>query len=174
MFAAEDLKRRFFLAFFLLWSVIGFVMATALSSAGPCFSSLIHHPYAGRYADLFPLLRSAPVALAGQHLLAVAYASGEAGAFLGISAMPSMHVAFAALVPLALRPINRMAAAGAWLFYALIVLGSVHLGYHYLSDGIVGTAGALLIWRSLGVAVPARAVSSSGAGRDFASGEVSG
>lgn len=145
VFAGEGLRRRFFLAYFLLWAILGFVMATALSSAGPCFLALIHHPYAGRYADLTPLLQSAPVAIAGQHMLADAYLKGGAGAFLGISAMPSLHVAFATLVALAVR--NKVAIICAWLFWAVILIGSVHLGYHYLSDGLVGTIGAWAIYR---------------------------
>lgn len=148
IFAGAELKRRFFLAYFLLWSVMGFVMATALSSAGPCFLGLIHHPYADRYAGLFPLLKSAPVTLAGQQLLAAAYTDGKQGAFLGISAMPSLHVAFAALVAAAAGRINRAIQISTWAFWAAIVIGSVHLGYHYLSDSIVGTLGAVLIWIS--------------------------
>lgn len=148
IFATEEVKRRFFVGYMLLWSVMGFGMATVLSSAGPCFLGLIHHPYAYRYADLFPLLQPAPVAIAGQHMLAVAYSKGAAGAALGISAMPSLHVAFAAFVALACGQVNRFVGLCAWFFWALIVVGSVHLGYHYLSDGIVGTLGAALIWRA--------------------------
>ena len=30
------------------------------------------------------------------------------------------------------------------------VCGSIHLGWHYASDGVVGIAGALLVWRLAG------------------------
>jgi hypothetical protein len=34
-----------------------------------------------------------------------------------------------------------------WTYFAMIWVSSVHLGWHYVSDGIVGSAGALLIWQ---------------------------
>ena len=33
-----------------------------------------------------------------------------------------------------------------WAYVALIWFGSVHLGWHYFSDGVAGIAGALLVW----------------------------
>jgi hypothetical protein len=37
-----------------------------------------------------------------------------------------------------------------WTYLGLIWFGSVHLGWHYFTDGIVGIAGALLVWRLAG------------------------
>lgn len=147
LFSNSDLQRRFFISFVAAWVLLGIVTATLFSSAGPCFLALIGHPYAYRYADLDATLLNAPIATAAQHMLAVSHDAGSIGAFRGISAMPSMHIAVCTLLVAAARRSGRIAFAGARIFYALILLGSVHLGWHYLSDGVIGTLGALLIWR---------------------------
>ncbi|MBK5264775.1 MAG: phosphatase PAP2 family protein [Alphaproteobacteria bacterium] len=147
LFASDDLKRRFFLSFFAVWSIIGIVLATILSSAGPCFLGLIGHPYAARFSGLLPLA-DAPWNEHAQALLAKAYQTGNNGLAMGISAMPSVHVAVAALLMFAARCYHRAAYIGATTFYALIFLGSVHFGWHYVSDGIAGTLGAWLIWKA--------------------------
>jgi hypothetical protein len=67
--------------------------------------------------------------------------------------MPSLHVAMACWLALTIRRgLPRMQWLG-WTYLALIWLGSVHLGWHYVSDGAVGIAGMLAIWRLAG-AVP--------------------
>jgi drug/metabolite transporter (DMT)-like permease len=58
--------------------------------------------------------------------------------------MPSIHVACAVWLALVLRiPV-------AWVYPALIFLGSVILGWHYASDGIVAAFGALVCWALAG------------------------
>ena len=146
LFAREELQQRFFISFVGIWAVLGIGMATLLSSAGPCFLELIHHPYADRYADLFPL-QDAPGATGAQAYLAKSYLAGDIGLAKGISAMPSVHVAIAALLVLAVRSYGRFVFAGALFLYMMILIGSVHLGWHYASDGVVGTLGAMLLWR---------------------------
>ena len=59
----------------------------------------------------------------------------------GISAMPSLHVAIAAWMALAIR--KRVM----WFYVAAVWIASVHLGWHYVSDGLAGIVGALVIWR---------------------------
>ena len=68
----------------------------------------------------------------------------------GISAMPSVHNGLAFLFALAAFRINRSLG---WLFAAyaaLIWIGSIHLGWHYAVDGIIGDALTYGIWRFSG------------------------
>ena len=162
LFANRELQRRFFLSFISIWAFLGIGCAILLSSAGPCFLELIQHPYAERYAGLFPL-QDAPGAAKAQEYLAKAYLTGEIGLAKGISAMPSVHVAVVALLVLAVRSYGRLVFAGALFLYMMVFVGSVHLGWHYVSDGIVGTAGAMVLWRLTRPANRAAAPALSGA-----------
>lgn len=141
-FASEARQRRFVIAFIAVWMVEGFVLATIFSSAGPCYLQMIHHPYAVRYQGLFPM--DAPGANAAQAMLATAYRGGDIGAFKGISAMPSVHVGVAFLLVLASRGWWRVAAL---LFFAMIFVASVHLGWHYASDGFAASFVTAVCWQ---------------------------
>jgi hypothetical protein len=141
-FAGEQGQRRFIVAFCAVWIIEGVVLATIFSSVGPCYLSMIHSPYASRYSGLFPL--DAPLATAAQTMLAASYKSANIGAFEGISAMPSLHVGVAFLLLLASRGWWRVASS---LFCAVIFIGSVHLGWHYASDGIVAALCTALCWQ---------------------------
>lgn len=146
MFASAPLQRRFFLSFFTVWTLIGVLLAIIFSSAGPCFLDLIGHPYAYRYANI--PMEGAPGAVFAQNLLASEYRAGNVGVFLGISAMPSVHVAISTLVALAVRRLSSFVFVMACMFYALILIGSIHLGWHYGSDGVLATILVLGIWRA--------------------------
>ena len=61
--------------------------------------------------------------------------------------MPSIHVALTALYVCAARHYGRSVLCLALLFYLFILVGSVHLGWHYAVDGLFGTVGASIIWR---------------------------
>jgi hypothetical protein len=69
----------------------------------------------------------------------------------GISAMPSMHIAMACWAALALRAYSRKMQWVGWTYVGLIWFGSVHLGWHYFTDGVVGALGALVVWQLAGV-----------------------
>ena len=60
--------------------------------------------------------------------------------------MPSVHNGLAALFALAASRLNRIAGWALWAYAALIWLGSIHLGWHYALDGIVGIALTYGIW----------------------------
>lgn len=145
----RSLRTRYFIAYFLCWLVIGILAATALASVGPCFvgpllgdtrfeplMAYLHH------ADQYYPVMTLPV----QDQLIAYYHSGDHGLGRGISAMPSMHVSLAFLFFLSMRHIGRRVAVLFGLFFAIILIGSVHLAYHYAVDGYAAIIATGIIW----------------------------
>ena len=58
----------------------------------------------------------------------------------GVAAMPSMHNANQALLAMWAWRLNRWAGWGIWITFALIFLGSVITGWHYVVDSVAGAA----------------------------------
>lgn len=129
------------------WIVLGSLLAVALSSVGPCYVEPLFGDQ--RFVPLTDRLREQPLFMHENHAyLLAAYGQEVRGG--GISAMPSLHVALAALLHVLCR--DRFGArhwAGyASLVYAVLIwIGSVHLAWHYAVDGIVSALGVVLIWR---------------------------
>ncbi|MGI9373834.1 MAG: phosphatase PAP2 family protein [Hyphomicrobiales bacterium] len=144
------LRARFFLSFILLWAIGGGTMAVGFSSAGPCYLGPLGLDDT-EFASLMTYLHNAdktflPLwALDVQEMLWQGYV-GKTGAGAGISAMPSMHNASALLFALAGWKLNRVVGWLASIFAAIVLIGSVHLGWHYAVDGYVGFAVTLIIW----------------------------
>jgi hypothetical protein len=151
-FALEHrrLRMQFMLSFVLSWILLGNVTAILISSVGPCFYAHVvpgPDPYAGLMLYLGSADRQMPVlALHVQHALWNDYAHGIGSTALSISAMPSMHVGSATLLALFGWRLNRAAGIALTIFAVLIMLGSVHLGWHYAIDGYVAALGTTLIW----------------------------
>jgi hypothetical protein len=149
-----QLRMQFLLSFVLSWIVLGNLLALVASSAGPCYYGRIvpgTDPYAPLIAYLQEANRHFPVwALNVQDILWANYKQSFGSSALGIAAMPSMHVASSVLVALLGWRVHRGLGIAGTIFTLLIMIGSVHLGWHYALDGYVGAAGALLIWRLAG------------------------
>ena len=148
------LRMQYLVTWVLQWGLLGNLLATLMPSVGPAFySRLVGGP--DPYAPLIQYLRSVDI---GQALWAIktqdamwqCYADYGAQGACGISAMPSMHVAIAFSSVLLSFATNRWLGAVSAVFCALILIGSVHLGWHYASDGFVAIIGTWLIWRSVG------------------------
>jgi hypothetical protein len=158
----ERLRVRFWMATVVSWVLIGLVMATMLSSAGPCyftdFVSDVTSPYAGLNAYLADI--------SGKYLLSSTWAkeilwqayTGEHNLPGGISAMPSMHIAQVALFVAFAYSLNRRFGHVMLIYAALIFVGSIHLAWHYAVDGIVGAAAAIAVWWSCGIVLSKKAV----------------
>jgi hypothetical protein len=64
-----------------------------------------------------------------------------------------MHNAQAALFAAAAYRLDRRLGHVALAYLVAIFLGSIHLGWHYALDGVVGIAAALLVWVLAGAIV---------------------
>ena len=139
----------FYSAMFLTWITAGVFAAALMHSAGPVFTYIFDDELGARFE---PLSVSLLYALDGDShirnvhkLLALSVGEQEVGRGGGISAMPSVHVAVTIIFLLAVwhRRYWRIAAA----FYAAVIwLGSVYFGYHYVTDGPVAAVIALACW----------------------------
>ena len=146
------LRLQYLLSFVLVWIGVGTIGATLLSSAGPCYYHLLRQGD-NSYAPLLTYLDSVH-----QHyfLWARFNQAGMWRAYIhdapfgGITAMPSLHIAGVTLFAIAARTLNRRLGSLFVGYGAVILLGSVHLGWHYAVDGYVSIVLTLAIWRLVG------------------------
>lgn len=153
MTSHRELREQYLMSFFGCWILLGSVAAIGLSSVGPCFYGLLYPT--DPYAPLMSYLRSVdelyPIwALPTQDMLWQNYETSTTGLGSGISAMPSLHVAITMVNALLLSRLSRTAGILGWVYLALILVGSVHLGWHYAIDGYASILAVLLIWRAAG------------------------
>jgi hypothetical protein len=141
---ASVVRTQFFLAYMLCWWIGGGFLAVYFSSAGPVYYALLGH-FPDPYAPLLAYLNDIPIwALDTQQLLWDGY-QGKATP-IGISAFPSMHNASAVLFALAAFRVNRTAGICFAVYAVVILVGSVHLAWHYAVDGYAAIALALVCW----------------------------
>lgn len=143
---ASKLKSQAMLSYFLVVGLLGVVGEYVLSSGGPIFFDRLVGGES--FAELIERTREhAKLAYGASEYLWASYTAGDTRIGNGISAMPSMHVAttvWASLALCARWPHFRWVV---WPFAFMILAGSVGLGWHYLSDGVVGGLGAVLCWK---------------------------
>jgi hypothetical protein len=146
----SPIRSRFFITYFVSWILLGIGLATATSSAGPCYYRYVV-PGPDPYSGLMEYLRHTSqqtyelTALRVQDYLWTGYFTGEYP-IEGIAAMPSMHVAMVVLFSIAGFHVHRFLGYAYLLFLTLILAGSVHLGWHYAVDGYVSIFLVAGIW----------------------------
>jgi hypothetical protein len=151
LFCPDDaLRRRYLLTFLATWIVNGTVLAGAFLSGGPVYyAALVGEP--GGFAELNAFLRDVSwgpfSAVESQAKLWAAHVGGASAMGAGISAFPSLHVSMAVLVMLSGWSMSRRVGAVLAVFLAAILVGSVHLGWHYAVDGYFAVASVMLFWR---------------------------
>ncbi|MEO6153464.1 MAG: phosphatase PAP2 family protein, partial [Croceibacterium sp.] len=154
-FGAQDreVRARYFITFFTIWTVVGLALATGMASVGPCFVGplLGYHEFDQLVAYLNAANEQHRVmVLPVQQELLAGYLTDARGLGQGIAAMPSMHVGLATLFALATWRINKLAGVLFTVFAAVIAVASVHLAYHYAVDGIVAAAVTIMTWAVAG------------------------
>lgn len=145
-----ELRATFFLSYYIVWIVMGTMIALAASSAGPCYFqhvSSLPNPYDAQMAFLNGLHQSTELnALAFQVTLWDNHAKGLGGIINGISAFPSIHVAMAVIFALIGRHYGRIVRWGSYAYLAVIMIGSVVLNWHYAVDGYASMILTPLVW----------------------------
>jgi PAP2 superfamily len=149
----QILQIRGLMTYVLAWAVLGNLVAVGLSSVGPCY---YEHFYGDR--QFAPMMARLNAIHADQGLFtmgSMAYlidSIGKDRLGAGISAMPSLHVAVAFLCFLVAWEYGRhwWAKLLGFVFFAFIMVGSVHLGWHYAVDGIMSIAVTGLLWWGTG------------------------
>ncbi|MCP4810834.1 MAG: inositol phosphorylceramide synthase [Proteobacteria bacterium] len=148
------IRMQFLISFVLTWMIGGTLMAMWLSSVGPCYWG----PLLGDPNPYAPLMHHLHAVHADTHLWAIdvqeqlwaAYSAQSIETVAGISAMPSMHVATSTLFALLGWARHRVLGVALTVFALCILVGSVHLGWHYAVDGYIGAAIAAAIWFGVG------------------------
>jgi len=169
----RQLRMQFLLTMALAWALIGNVAATLMSSAGPCYYSLVVGG-ANPYAPLMDYLHGVGddlsfhafgheihipfTAMILQDLLWQSHLAGDFGLAKGISAAPSMHVASSWIIARLAWSIGGRARIFGGMFVLFIFVGSIHLGWHYAVDGYVAATAAWALWRAVGWLLDRRAI----------------
>ncbi|WP_054944159.1 phosphatase PAP2 family protein [Novosphingobium sp. KN65.2] len=139
---SSPVRSRCILAYFITVSA-GCAVQYLLPSGGPIFYERLGH--GADFTDLpFPHFAR----IASDYLWASYRGTGAVGA--GISAMPSMHVAATLWIALSTFALDRRIGILAFGYFIIIVVGSVHTGWHYGVDAIGGSLLALVAWRVAG------------------------
>lgn len=151
----QRLRLQFFWSLLTTWILLGNIAATYLASAGPCYYGRITG-LADPYEPLMSYLRETDLthpiwALRAQELLWQHYVTRQVEVAAGISAMPSLHVAIVTLLALLCWRTHRLLGFAMTLYAIAIMIGSVHLGWHYAIDGYLGAIGSILIWWTIGL-----------------------
>lgn len=134
-------KSAVMLTYFLLWSVAGPLIHLAVPAAGPIFYQRLGH------GDEFAGIASVEEIAKMSNYLWQVYQGSRFGPASGISAMPSLHIATSAWMMVAVVVFARRWVPVMAALTALIFVLSISLGWHYASDGIVGAAAAVGLYR---------------------------
>ena len=162
----RKLRMQFFMTLMLIFFLIGNLLATVLSSAGPCYYDNVttftgNNPYKPLMDKLHSIEDDNPpidkpydkfgnsplIALELEDKLWDNYINKVRNFGHYISAMPSVHVAFATLLALTISSVNIYLGIIFWVYWAVIQIGSVILGWHYAVDGYLSTILTIGLWK---------------------------
>lgn len=148
------LRYTYMLSYLICFVIVGMILADRFNAAGPIFDGAVF----GDGTTFAPLIDR----LQGQaertdarfwpirnYLLAL-HQGNHVGFGGGISGMPSMHVVLAFLWAFAGWHISRTVGWIVTVYAGFIWFSSVHLGWHYFVDGLVGLAVLGVVWATIG------------------------
>lgn len=145
----EPLRLQYFFAFAASWVLLGTIAAIAFSSAGPVYYGRVTglpDPYVPLIEYLGAVNTQTPLGAVDDHeRLWLTYRTWG-----GITAMPSMHMAITTVVVLTVIRAARWLAVVAVPMWVLMMVGSIHLGWHYAIDGYAAGLAAAAIWLGSG------------------------
>lgn len=148
-------RLRFFISYIFIWAFLGNALATVLSSAGPCYFTQVTGQ-TSPYAELMEYLHSIQPdgvllsAVQTQEKLWNGHISSTLHCGGGISAMPSIHIATTMLFALSMRQAYPSLEKFFYCYVIIIWIGSIHLGWHYASDGLLSGLCVMAIWHFSG------------------------
>lgn len=145
----HPLRMSFLLALGLNWIIAGVILPILLPAAGPVYLERITGD--PTFQPLMELLYRQDeitriMALGIQEWLWAGYTRADIHP-AGISAFPSVHVSIAATCACLGFAASRVLGWLVTMITAGILVGSVHLGWHYAIDGIAGIVLAIAFWR---------------------------
>ena len=150
-------RLQFLITYLLVWVVLGNLGAVLLSSAGPPYFAEVTG-LASPFVPLFDYLTEADQAagvwaLTLQDMLWQSHLAAGAEVGSGISAMPSVHVATTTVFVLAAWSQGIVVRLIFLAYAAVVLIGSVHLGWHYAIDGYISILATIAIWQGVGKAL---------------------
>lgn len=146
------LRTQYLWTFFLCWILLGNVLAIAFMSVGPLYyySLLGDLRFSGLTSHLYSLASPDDPTSQIPQALWTAYVSKTPAIGSGISAFPSLHLSMATLFVLAGFQVRRWLGWIMSVYLFVIMLGSVHLGWHYAIDGYVAIVATVVCWLIIG------------------------
>jgi hypothetical protein len=136
---SRSLRLKCTTSYSLLWTSGGW-LHVLLPAMGPCY----WFPSAWKpFAEWLPLslYMQAELLKNYQGLALSGHGAGiQLHTTFGVAAVPSMHNASQALLAMWAWRLNRWVGWGVWMTFAVIFLGSVITGWHYVVDALSGTA----------------------------------
>lgn len=145
----RELRAQFLWTYLLMWPLLGNIVAGAAMSAGPIYYGLVTGDQA-RFAPMLNYLAHCPPLMAGAADLWNSHLTGHATVAAGISAFPSMHLATTTLFVLMVRRIYPNLTWIGVAFLTVILISSVHLGWHYAIDGYFAIGATVALWAAVG------------------------
>lgn len=154
---AESIRLRYCVTFFLVWVIVGSIVAGILPTAGPAFYGAVTGDPA-RFEKLRLFVDGtagwfASAADSQQYLWSLRQA-GLSGFGSGISAFPSMHVALVATNAFFMLERGRWLGLLTVLYVLLIMVSSIYLGWHYGVDGYAAVLLSFAVYRGVKQVLP--------------------